>query len=106
MPAFLSRLNERAQPGSAIVLSAGLVIGLTLLGDIGLAWSFSAMTVLLYYGLTNLAALAVDRRRVTGWLGLASCVFLSFFVPLGIWITGAALIVGGLLWKTAYKRAA
>jgi APA family basic amino acid/polyamine antiporter len=106
MPAVLSRLNERAQPGSAIVLSAGLVIGLTLLGDIGLAWSFSAMTVLLYYGLTNLAALAVDRRRVTGWLGLASCVFLSFFVPLGIWITGAALIVGGLLWKTAYKRAA
>jgi APA family basic amino acid/polyamine antiporter len=106
MPAVLSRLNERAQPGSAIVLSAGLVIGLTLLGDISLAWSFSAMTVLLYYGLTNLAALAVDRRRVTGWLGLASCVFLSFFVPLGIWITGAALIVGGLLWKTAYKRAA
>jgi APA family basic amino acid/polyamine antiporter len=106
MPAFLSRLNERAQPASAIVLSAGLVIGLTLLGDISLAWSFSAMTVLLYYGLTNLAALAVDRRRVTGWLGLASCVFLSFFVPLGIWITGAALIVGGLLWKTAYKRAA
>ena len=105
MPSALARLDERAQPITATILSALLVAGLTLLGDIGLAWSFSAMTVLLYYGLTNLAALAVDRRRITGWLGLASCLFLSLFVPWGVWLTGAALIVGGLLWKTAHRRA-
>ena len=104
MPGALARLDGRSQPIVAITLSAVLVAGLTLLGDIGLAWSFSAMTVLLYYGLTNLAALAIDRRRVTGWLGLASCVFLSFFVPIGVWVTGVALIVAGLLWKTAYRR--
>ena len=105
MPSALARLDRRSQPVTAIILSALLVAGLTLLGDIGLAWSFSAMTVLLYYGLTNVAALAVDRRRVTGWLGLASCLFLSFFVPWGVWLTGAALIVVGLLWKTAHRRA-
>jgi basic amino acid/polyamine antiporter, APA family len=104
MPRVLARLDGRSQPAIAITLSAVLVAGLTLLGDIGLAWSFSAMTVLLYYGLTNLAALAIDRKRVTGWLGLASCVFLSFFVPLGVWVTGVALVVAGLLWKTAYRR--
>ena len=104
MPGALARLDGRSQPVVAITLSAVLVAGLTLLGDIGLAWSFSAMTVLLYYGLTNLAALAIDRRRVTGWLGLASCVFLSFFVPIGVWVTSVALIVAGLLWKTAYRR--
>jgi APA family basic amino acid/polyamine antiporter len=104
MPHALARLDGRAQPAMAIVLSAVLVAGMTLVGDIGLAWSFSAMTVLLYYGLTNLAALAIDRRRVTAWLGLASCVFLSFFVPIGVWMTGAALIIGGLLWKTGYRR--
>lgn len=104
MPPALARLDGRAQPATATVLSAVLVAGLTLVGDIGLAWSFSAMTVLLYYGLTNLAALAIDRRRVTGWLGLASCVFLSFFVPIGVWVTGAGLIIGGLLWKTGYRR--
>lgn len=103
MPSRLARLNDRSQPIAAIALSAGLVAALTLIGDIGLAWSFSAMTVLLYYGLTNLAALAIERRRPTAWLGLASCIFLSFFVPLGIWITGVSLVAAGLVWKTVYS---
>jgi APA family basic amino acid/polyamine antiporter len=62
------------------------------------------MTVLLYYGITNLSALALDRRRPTGWLGLASCLFLSFFVPLAIWVSGAVLLGLGLAWKAGYTR--
>lgn len=104
MPAALARLDQRSEPTRAIVLAAVLVATLTLIGDIGLAWSFSAMTVLLYYGITNLAALALDRRRTTAWLGLGSCVFLSFFVSFGVWITGIALIVVGLGWKAIYAR--
>lgn len=104
MPASLAGLNPRLEPTRAIVLSATLVAALTLIGDIGLAWSFSAMTVLLYYGLTNLAALSVDRSRATAWLGFASCLFLSFFVPLDVWIVGVSLIGVGLIWKAAYSR--
>jgi APA family basic amino acid/polyamine antiporter len=104
MPRGLARLDRRSEPSRAIALSAVLVAALTVLGDIGLAWSFSAMTVLLYYGVTNLAALALDRGRLTGWLGLGSCVFLSFFVPLSIWLTGAGLLTLGLIWKTAHRR--
>ena len=106
MPAGLARLDRRSQPAIAIIVSAALVAGLTLLGDIGLAWSFSAMTVLLYYGITNLAALAVDAKRATSWLGLASCVFLSFFVPFGVWVVGASLVAVGLVWKAGYSRSA
>lgn len=104
MPAGLAKLDRRAEPTNAIVLSAALVAALTLIGDIGLAWSFSAMTVLLYYGITNLAALAVDRTRPTAWLGLLSCVFLSFFVPLGVWIAGVSIVVLGLLWRIGFSR--
>jgi len=106
MPPVLARLDARSEPLGAIALSGVLVAALTLIGDIGLAWSFSAMTVLLYYGLTNLSALAVDRRRPTAWLGMASCLFLSFFVPLGVWLAGAGLLALGLLWKTVYTRTA
>lgn len=104
MPPVLAKLDRRDEPVTAILVSAALVAGLTLIGDIGVAWSFSAMTVLLYYGLTNLAALALDGRRPTAWLGLASCLFLSFFVPFGVWIAGVAIILIGLMWKTGYAK--
>jgi APA family basic amino acid/polyamine antiporter len=104
MPGLLASLDKRSQPVRAIVLAAVLVAGLTLIGDIALAWSFSAMTVLLYYGITNLSALAIDRKRVTAWLGLTSCVALSVFVPLEVWLTGVGLVVAGLAWKTMYRR--
>jgi APA family basic amino acid/polyamine antiporter len=105
MPASLAALDARSQPRRAIVLSALTIAALTLVGDIGLAWSFSAMTVLLYYGLTNLSALVLDRRRPTAWLGLVSCIFLSVFVPLQVWLVGAGLMAVGLLWKTVFTRA-
>ena len=104
MPFRLSGLGRTGQPTVAIILSGSLIAVVTLIGDISLAWSFSAMTVLLYYGITNLAALSVDRRRLTSWAGLGSCLFLSFFVPLTIWLVGFGLISVGLLWKTAYSR--
>jgi APA family basic amino acid/polyamine antiporter len=106
MPPSLAGLDARAEPRRAIVLTAVLVAALTLIGDIGLAWSFSAMTVLLYYGLTNLAVLAIDRRRPTAWLGMLTCLFLSFFVTLAVWLTGAAVLAVGLSWKTVYRRLA
>lgn len=106
MPSSLGRLDKRQQPTTSIVVASVAVAGLTLIGDIGLAWSFSAMTVLLYYGITNLAALAVDRARPTAWLGLASCIFLSFFVPPAVWATGVALLAAGMLWKTVFTRLA
>ena len=104
MPGALARLDRRQQPAAAILVSAVLVAALTLIGDIGLAWSFSAMTVFLYYGLTNLSALAVSRKRITAWLGLLSCLSLSFFVPQGVWLTGIAMLALGLIWKTGYTR--
>lgn len=102
MPEVFAQLGKRSQPTAAILLSGLAVAAVTLIGNISLAWSFSAMTVLLYYGITNLGALRVDRRRPTAWAGLASCVFLSFFVPLPIWLTGLAMIGLGLGWKAGF----
>lgn len=99
MPEALARLDARSNPARAIVVASLPILAIALIGDISIAWSFSAFTVLLYYGITNLSALALDRGRWTAWAGLASCGFLSFFVQLEVWLTGAGLIALGLLWK-------
>lgn len=99
MPRRLSRLDHRSSPATAISISAVPVLIIVAVGDLAVAWSFSAFTVLLYYGITNLSALALDRRRWTAWLGLISCAFLSFYVPLSVWVIGAALVSLGLVWQ-------
>jgi basic amino acid/polyamine antiporter, APA family len=99
MPERLSRLDHRSTPVAAISISAVPVLLVVLLGDISIAWSFSAFTVLLYYGITNLSAIAVDRKRWTAWLGLLSCVLLSFYVSPIVWVVGAGLVALGLIWK-------
>jgi APA family basic amino acid/polyamine antiporter len=98
MPARLSLLDAKSQPLAATVLSGVTIALVCLLGDIRLAWSFSGFTVLLYYGITNLAALKLDRRRWTAWVGLASCVLFSFFVTIQVWLIGIGLVLLGLLW--------
>jgi len=98
MPARLSLLDAKSQPLAATVLSGITIALVCLLGDIRLAWSFSGFTVLLYYGITNLAALKLDRTRWTAWAGLASCVLLSFFVTIQVWLIGIGLVLLGLLW--------
>lgn len=104
MPVGLARLDRRRQPLTAVIVSGSLIGVVTLVGDIALAWSFSAMTVLLYYGLTNLSALAVDRARFTAWAGFFSCASLSVFVALPVWLIGAALIGTGLLWRLLFAH--
>jgi APA family basic amino acid/polyamine antiporter len=98
MPSRLARLDGSSQPLTAVLVSGITIILVCLIGDIGVAWSFSAFTVLLYYGITNLAAIRVDRRRGTAWAGLASCLLLSFFVTLQVWLVGAGLLLLGLIW--------
>jgi APA family basic amino acid/polyamine antiporter len=103
MPARFGEIAPGGQPRAAI-LGVALLIGLLILfGDIGLAWSFSAFTVLIYYAICNLCALRLDAGqafypRALGYAGLASCVFLAFWVDWRAWSAGLVLIGLGLIW--------
>jgi len=96
MPSFFSKLKGE-NPCSA-VFGVGVLIGvIAMTGSIKLSWSFSAFTVLMYYALTNLAALRLPPRlrlypRAFSYCGLAACVFLAFQVPVSVWGVGLAFL--------------
>ncbi len=96
-------------PQHSVIGVAVIVLIFTLLGDIKLAWSFSAFTVLIYYSITNLAALkqpGEERRypRIIQYVGLFSCLFLAFQVDVRTWQIGIGLILTGLAWHTVAHR--
>lgn len=104
MPVVLTRLNKaRTTPYIAVPVVGIAIAGLALTGNIKLAWSFSAFTVLIYYAITNLAALRLKKEErlfspLFAWGGLASCLFLAFWVDRRIWLAGIGLIAAGYLW--------
>lgn len=102
MPRALDHIGARtASPDRAVWTIGAFIAGLVLLGDVRTTWSFSAFTVLVYYGLTNLAALRLpaEFRRYPRWIaaaGLVACAGLAFFVDWQIWAAGLALLAAGL----------
>ncbi|MCC9606087.1 APC family permease [Blastopirellula sp. JC732] len=110
LPAIFGELNaSHTTPTFAVLLVAAIVMGLTLIGDVKTTWSFSAFTVLIYYALTNLAAirLAPEERlypAAFAWIGLAICLLLPFWVDRAVWQSGLALIAAGLVWHFIAMR--
>lgn len=110
MPRATARINEvRNSPSVAVVIMGAVVAGLVLLGDVRIAWSFSAFTVLLYYGITNIAALQLSKEeryypRFIAWSGVFACFFLAFWVEVWIWMVGLGLVALGLVWFEVARR--
>jgi APA family basic amino acid/polyamine antiporter len=109
-PAFLGELNEAGTTPTAAVAVMGLVVaGLVLIGDVRTTWSFSAFTVLIYYSLTNLAALQLtdEERLFPRWIsvaGLLACLFLAFWVEIQIWLIGLGILALGVVWHLIAVR--
>jgi APA family basic amino acid/polyamine antiporter len=93
-----------ARPSVAVVAMGIFVVGLAATGSVKTTWSFSAFTVLIYYAITNVAALRLapeDRLFSTAWAwcGLAACLLLAFSIEPAVWATGLAVLAAGLVWR-------
>jgi APA family basic amino acid/polyamine antiporter len=111
-PAAVARLDAARRTPAVAVWVVGVAVALlALVGSVETTWSFSAFTVLVYYALTNLAALrlpAGDRLvpRAVPVAGLVGCLFLAFWVDVVVWAAGLALVAAGLLWHLVARRLA
>lgn len=104
LPRSFARLDQAGRTAPTAVIGVSVFIAiLVAMGNVKTTWSFSAFTVLIYYAITNMAAIQMsdeERRysRSIAWLGLIGCLFLAFWVELFVWAAGLALIALGLCW--------
>ncbi len=109
-PGFLAQIDvERASPVASVWACGLLVAGIALIGDVRTTWSFSAFTVLVYYAITNLAALRLseEHRLYPRWIpaaGLVGCLGLAFWVEREVWLVGLALLAAGLMGHWLHHR--
>lgn len=109
-PGKLALIDDaRSSPAAAVTAVGVLICLLVLIGDVKTTWSFSAFTVLVYYALTNLAALRLppEARRFPRWIpaaGLLGCVGLAFRVEPRIWAVGLLVIAAGFGWRLFIRR--
>ena len=98
-----------AKLGVAVVVTGTAILALAATGSVKTTWSFSAFTVLVYYAITNLAAIALPKtqRLYRPWIartGLVACLFLAFWVDWKVWCAGSGLLLLGLLWHGLARR--
>ena len=112
LPRLFSQIDPTSSsPRAAVFLVGAIIFGLVTIGSVKTTWSFSAFTVLVYYALTNLAALQLPAEsrlypRIIPAAGLASCLGLAFWVDWQIWSAGLALIAVGLIGHRIARRKA
>jgi APA family basic amino acid/polyamine antiporter len=110
MPAIFSRLNaSRTTPYAAVIVVGIVIAALAMIGNVKTTWSFSAFTVLIYYAITNLAALYLPgEQRLYGkwlaWAGLCACLGLAFWVDWHVWAMGMGILGVGLMWHVVMRR--
>jgi APA family basic amino acid/polyamine antiporter len=97
MPRITSNLTV------SVVMVGGIIAILSATGSVKTTWTFSAFTVLVYYAITNAAALRLGAEerlfaRVWAWIGLIACLALAFAIDWPVWTTGLGILAIGLVW--------
>lgn len=110
LPRLLSVVDPRWQvPRRAEITIAVFVIAIVLITDLRGAIGFSSLGVLVYYFLTNVAALrqrAPARRypRLVPIVGALGCLILVATLPATSALAGVAVIALGLLGRRLFRR--
>jgi APA family basic amino acid/polyamine antiporter len=93
----------------SVLIVGGVIAALAATGSVKTTWTFSAFTVLIYYAVTNVAALRLsESERLYGqtwaWAGLVACLGLAFAIDRQVWSAGLGLLGVGLAWHWTHAR--
>ena len=101
LPGFLDAVHPRYQVPHRAELLVGLIVAIMVaVADLRFAIGFSAFTVLVYYAITNAAALSLSAEerhwpRWLAWTGMVACLVLAFSLPWTSVLAGSAVLLVG-----------
>ena len=102
LPRFLASVHPRHEvPGRAVLAIGAIATVVAATGTLRGVASAAAFTILIYYGIANLAALRMDRRDrlypdAVPVLGLVSCAALALSLAPQVILVGMAVLAVGL----------
>ena len=110
LPPFFQHIHGRYKVPHLGILFTGLfILILTLTGSFEFIVRAATFTILLYYSITNIAALRQPRSeqrfgRVIPILGLIGCLVMSASLPLNVILVGVGLLIAGFLLRLLFHR--
>ncbi len=103
LPKRFSKVSSRNQvPVYGVFLSTLIILLTVWLGELTFITQTASFSILIYYGITNLAALKLKNKerflpRWISWAGLILCISMAFSLPLKSILTGAIVLIFGHL---------
>ena len=110
LPVFLAYVHPRyGVPGRAVLVIGVIAVIVTATGTLRGVASAAAFTILIYYGIANLAALRLPRAAklypyFIAVTGLAMCVLLALSLSTGIILTGCGVLLAGIVLRVLFHR--
>jgi basic amino acid/polyamine antiporter, APA family len=110
LPKVFELIHSRYRvPHLGIFVTGAIILLLTLFGTFEFIVRAATFTILLYYSITNIAALNQPRQeqiygKLIPSLGLAGCLVMSLSLPVNVIVSGIALLLAGFVFRYFLQR--
>jgi APA family basic amino acid/polyamine antiporter len=111
LPTTLQHVHPRYEvPDRAVLLIGAVAAVVAATGSLRAVASAASFTILIYYGIANVAALRMPREQklysdVVPLVGLISCIVLAMSLALPVIVTGSGVLVVGFVIRLLVRRA-
>ncbi|MDY0253937.1 MAG: amino acid permease [Tenuifilaceae bacterium] len=110
LPHLFEKIHSKTSvPHIGILFTSVVILAITTLGTFDFVVRAATFTILLYYSITNIAAIRQPNQqqlysKAVPYLGLVGCIAMSISLPLSVIISGVALLAIGFAMRYFVKR--
>lgn len=110
LPPLFETIHKKYRvPHIGILITGAIILLLTIVGTFEFIVRSATFTILLYYSITNIAAIKQPKSermygRLIPILGLLGCLTMSLSLPLNVIISGIGLLIAGFVTRFLFHK--